>query len=179
MGEGQSWYVPSGEPANRFVPKAGAMPPLHLVDYQHSLRLCEDSTGLLVGPTDRRLAAAGLYVTNLRGESYYAAANRAADTRPRQPLKLVREPDNPHDRFAIAVHAGGSDSLVGYVNKQKARAWSKFLDDGVVIRAISIRGTDSGVPCDAVAVLAARPEVVTHLLGPRPAILPRPAFLLG
>lgn len=153
------------------------MPALHLVEYQGDLRLCEDSTGLLVGPTDRRLAAAGLYVTNLRGEKYHAKAAKAADLRPGQPLRLVPEPDNPHDPFAVAAFPARGDGPVGYVNKQKARAWSRLLSDGADWATVSLRGTGPGVACPAVAVLSATPAVVSHLLSPRPAGLPALAFL--
>lgn len=175
--DGESWYVPSDGPKDRFVAPPGSMLALHLIPYQNDLRLCEDRTGLLVGPTDRRLAAAGLYVTNLRGERHYLAANRQADTRPGQPLRLVPEPGNPHDPHAIAVHPERGDGPLGYVNKQKARAWSKVLAQGIELRAISLRGTAAGKPALAVAVLAAAPAVVEHLLSPRPTHLPTPVFL--
>jgi hypothetical protein len=152
------------------------MPRLHLVDYQGGLRLCEDTTGLLIGPTDHRLDRAGLYVTNLRGKKYYAEAARVADLRPGQRLRLVPEADNAYDPFAIAVYPAQGNDPVGYVNKQKARAWSKLLADGLRLDTISLRGTGPGVKCEAVTVLAAAPEVVTHQLSPRPAGLPRPVF---
>jgi hypothetical protein len=159
-------YVPSEGPADRFVPPPGGPHRLHLVEYQGGLRLCEDATGLLVGPTDRRLQRAGLYVTNLRGAAYYQAAAKQADLRPGQPLHLVPEPDNPHDAYAVAVYPNRGNGPIGYVNKQKAQ-----------LSAVSLRGTGPGVKCEAVAVLAAEPRVVAHLLSPRPSSLPRPAFL--
>lgn len=153
------------------------MPALHLVDYQGGLRLCEDRTGLLIGPTDRRLAAAGLYVANLRGEKHYAKAAKAADLRQGQRLRLIPEPDNPHDPYALAVFPARGDGPVGYVNKQKARAWSKLLTDGARWTTVSLRGTGPGQKCEAVAILSAAADVVAHLLAPRPAGLPQPAFL--
>ncbi|MYS22238.1 HIRAN domain-containing protein [Streptomyces sp. DvalAA-14] len=172
-------YVPSDGPKDRFVPPPGVMPPLHLIEYSDGLRLCEDSTGLLVGPTNRHLAAANIYVTNLRGMAHYAKAARAADLRPGQPLRLVPEPDNPHDRFAIAVHSADGIGPVGYVNKQKARAWSKLLAAGAGWGTISLGGTEPGKPCGGMAILSANPAVVRHVLSPRPAGLPTPVFLLG
>lgn len=162
-------YVPPDGPIDRFVSVPGAMPKLHLVDYQGGLRLREDVTGLLVGPTDRRLSHAGLYVTNLRGEQYYQAAAREADLRPGQTLHLVPEPSNPHDPFAVAVYAEHGEGPVGYVNKQKARIWSKLIAEGPVLRVISLRGTAARVKCEAVAVLAAEPRIVDHLLSLQPA----------
>ncbi|MEU0437240.1 HIRAN domain-containing protein [Streptomyces sp. NPDC006290] len=170
-------YVPSGEPRDRFVPPPGRLHRLHLIEYQGGLRLCEDATGLLIGPTDERLQRAGLYVANLRGVTYYQAAARQADLRPGQPLRLVLEPDNPHDAHAVGVYSNGGSGPIGYVNKQKARVWSRLIAEGAQLSAVSLKGTGPGVKCEAVAVLAAEPRVVAHLLSPRPASLPRPAFL--
>jgi hypothetical protein len=172
-------YVPSDGPKDRFTPPPGAMPQLHLIEYGDGLRLCEDSSGLLVGPTDRRLAAAELHVTILRGMAYYAKAASAADLAPGQPLRLVEEPGNPHDRFAIAVHSADGIGPVGYVNKQKARVWSGLLAEGAEWATISLRGTGPGKSCGAVAILSASPAVVRHVLSPRPAGLHTPVFLLG
>ncbi|MGW5048246.1 HIRAN domain-containing protein [Streptomyces griseoluteus] len=170
-------YVPSEGPADRFVPPPGGLHRLHLVEYQGGLRLCEDATGLLVGPTDRRLQRAGLYVTNLRGVAYYQEAAKQADLRPGQPLRLAPEPDNLPDAYAVAVYPNRGNGPIGYVNKQKARVWSRVIAEGAQLSAVSLRGTGPGVKCEAVAVLAAEPRVVDHLLSPRPSSLPRPAFL--
>ncbi|MER5504196.1 HIRAN domain-containing protein [Streptomyces sp. NPDC002766] len=170
-------YVPSEGPADRFVPPPGGLHRLHLVEYQGGLRLCEDATGLLVGPTDRRLQGAGIYVANLRGVAYYQAAAEQADLRPGQPLRLAPEPDNPHDAYAVAVFPNRGNGPIGYVNKQKARVWSRVIAEGAQFSAVSLRGTGPGVKCEAVAVLAAEPRVVAHLLSPRLSSLPRSAFL--
>lgn len=173
----ERFYVPSDGAKDRFVPPPGRMPRLHLIEYQEDLRLCEDETGLLVGPTDQRLHLAGLYATNLRGGRYYAKAARDADLRPGRLVRLIPEPDNPHDPSALSVHPEQGPGPVGYVNKAKARSWSKLLAEGVRLRAISLRGTGPGKPCNAVAVLAADPKVIDHLLSPRPIGLPAPVFL--
>ncbi len=156
------------------------MPSLHLIPYKDSsgeqvLRLCEDSTGLLLGPTDRRLSSIGIYVSQLRGERYYSAACRMGDFRPGRPVALHREPDNEFDSNALVVFDESGTHLAAYVNKQKARSLSNLIDSGTELRAISIRGTASGKPCDQVAILAASPHVVAHLLAERPAHFPRPA----
>ncbi|MER5821880.1 HIRAN domain-containing protein [Streptomyces mirabilis] len=116
-------------------------------------------------------------MANLRGVTYYQAAARQADLRPGQPLRLVPEPDNPHDAHAVAVYPNGGNHPIGYVNKQKAGVWSRLIADGAQLSAVSLRGTGPGTKCEAVAVLAAEPRVVAHLLSPRPASLPQPAFL--
>ncbi len=53
----ESWYVPSDAPSARFLGPDG-LPTLRLIPYQDAagervLRLIEDDTGLLVGPTHR------------------------------------------------------------------------------------------------------------------------------
>ncbi|GAA4399089.1 hypothetical protein GCM10023153_24740 [Ornithinibacter aureus] len=94
-----AWYAARDGNAARFVAADGGMPPLHLIRYRDSngetvLRLCEDSTGLLVGPTDRLSAPAGTYVPNLQAESYYKAACKACDFSPGAPVRLKGEPYN-------------------------------------------------------------------------------------
>ena len=176
-----SWYVPQDGNADRFV-GADGLPPLRLVHYrdragEYVLRLCDNTTGLLVGPTDRRLPRAGIYVSQLRGEFDHRAACRAGNFHPGEPVHLVREADNPHDRNAVAVYDATGSYLAAYVNKQKARMLTKLLDTGSPIEAISIRGTRANIACDQIAILAARPEVLQHLLSPRPPEAARPAFL--
>jgi hypothetical protein len=89
------WYVPVDGNRERFVAPAGGMPLLHLIRYhsggEHVLRLCQDSTGLPVGPTDRRLAPAGIYVSNLRGENHHKTACRRGDLSPGTAVRLKRE----------------------------------------------------------------------------------------
>ncbi|NJC70947.1 hypothetical protein HC031_14660 [Planosporangium thailandense] len=173
------WYVPHDGDRDRFV-GADGVPPLHLIVYgdtggESVLRLCEDTTGLLVSPSDTRLPRAGIYVSQLRGEAYHRTACEAGDFRPGRPVRLVREPDNEFDRNAVAVYDHAGLHPAAYVNKQKARMLSRLMDSGEPIEAISIRGTGSGIPCDQIAVLAASPEVLRRLLEPRPDHLPTPA----
>jgi hypothetical protein len=173
------WYVPKDGNADRFVGQDGS-PALHLIAYRDGggesvLRLCEDSTGLLVSPTDTRLLKAGIYVSQLRGEAYHQAACRAGDFRPGQPVRLVREPDNQFDANAVAVYDDAGKHLAAYVNKQKARSLARLMDSGKPVAAISLRGTGPGVACDQVGVLAATPQVLDRLLEPRPGHLPTPA----
>ncbi|HEX5542514.1 MAG TPA: HIRAN domain-containing protein [Micromonospora sp.] len=176
-----SWYVPTDGDKSRFE-GADGLPSLRLIPYRDSggeevLRLCEDATGLLVSPTDRRLPAVGVYVSQLRGEAYHQAGCRAGDFAPGAPVRLVREPDNPHDRYAVAVHDATGEHRAAYVNKQKARMLTKLLDAGEPLDAISIRGTAGGAPCGQVAIIAARPAVIDRLLSQRPDHLPVPAHL--
>lgn len=177
-GPHESWYVPKDDP-ERFNQTPV---PLRLIQYRDGsgeqvMRLCEDSTGLLVGPSDRRLAKVGVYVSQLRGEAHHVSGCRAGDFEPGSPVVLRREPDNPHDPNAVAVYDATGKHMAAYVNKQKAKMLSKLLDAGEPVEAISIRGTRSRTPCDQVAVLAAHPDVLAHLRSRRPAGAPKPAHL--
>ncbi|MEH1030007.1 HIRAN domain-containing protein [Micromonospora profundi] len=183
VGEGDGlpdrWYVPQGGDPDRFI-GANGLPTLRLIPYrdtggEHVLRLCEDDTGLLVGPTDRRLPRAGVYISQLRGEAHHRAECRAGNFTSGEPVRLVREPENPYDRNAVAVYDATGKYMAAYVNKQKARTLAKLMDSGAEIQAISIRGTRSGIGCDQVAILAASPDVLRHVLSPRPAGAPQPA----
>jgi hypothetical protein len=179
--DGDSWYVPAGKDESRFVGPDG-MPTLRLIKYRDSgaenvLRLCEDSTGLLVGPSDVRLPKIGIYVSQLRGEYYHQAACKAGNFAPGSPVRLVPEPTNEHDPHAVAVYDARGRNLAAYLNKQKARQVGKLLAAGEQLEAISVRGTGAGTPCEQIAVLAARPAILRRLLDPRPSHLPKPAHL--
>ncbi len=138
------------------------------------LRLVDDATGLLLGPTDRRLPKLGIFVGQLRGEYYHQAACKAGDFSPGAPLRVVAEPDNEH---AVAVYDSTGEHKAGYYNKQKARTVARHLSSGRTLAAVSFRGTRPGKSCPAVGVIAAEPDVLTRLLEPRPTHLPLPAHL--
>jgi hypothetical protein len=55
--------------------------------------------------------------------------------------------------------------------------YPKLMDRGEQLAAISIRGTAAGQRCPQIAILAAAPEFVRHLLTPRPMGAPLPAHL--
>lgn len=175
----ERWYAPSDGNKERFV-DAGGLPTLRLIPYtdtsgERVLRLCENDTGLLIGPTDTRLAHAGILVSQLRGETYHKDACRRGDFSPGAAVQLVPEPDNPHDHRAVAVYDATGEHHCAYVNKQKARAYLKRLAAGEQLEAISLRGTPVGKTCEQVAVLAASPRVLALLLSPRPDGAPVPA----
>ncbi|MGN6198839.1 HIRAN domain-containing protein [Humibacter sp.] len=176
-----SWYYPAGGDDSVFRGPDG-QPAIHVIPYtdssgEHVLRLVDDRTGLLIGPTDRRLPKLGLFVAQLRGESYRQADCRAGDFAPGSALRLAREPDNEHDPFAVAVFDATGRHKAGYFNKQKARVVSRVLSEGLELGAVSFRGTPAGRKCDAVGVIAAEPAVLAAILAPRPLGLAMPAHL--
>jgi hypothetical protein len=124
-----NWYVPRDRNYGRFI-GADGLPCVRLIRYPDPpdgeiLRFCDDLTGLIVGPNDLRLPYAGLLVSNLRGERYYPDSCKAGDFRPGVPVRLVPEPDNPHDDRAVAVYDKTGEHRASYMNKQKARAYLK------------------------------------------------------
>ena len=179
VGPNSSWYAPKDDPL-RFATVDGGLPPLHLIEYRDGsgervLRLCEDSTGLLVSPTDRRLARSSIFVSQLQSENYHKGACRSGDFSPGSSVRLVREPTNKFDANAVAVFAFEGDQVAAYVNKQKARTLARLLDGGEILEAISIRGTGPRQACEQIAVLVAAPKLISHLLSPQPRGLPKPA----
>jgi HIRAN domain len=172
-------YVPTDRDMSRFI-GADGLPSLRLIPYRDSsggdvLQLCEDTTGLLVKLQDARLPAAGVLASKLRGEAYYQDSCRAGDFRPGAEVMLVPEPNNPHDDRAVAVFDRTGQHRAGYMNKQKARAYlarRESSEDDLV--AISVRGQAPGVETPYVAIIAATPEVLAHLLSPRPEGAPAP-----
>lgn len=172
------WYAPRDGDGDHFLHSDG-VPALHLVPCRDTggemaLQLCEDATGLLVGPGDSRLPRAGVYVSQLRGQAFHRLGCMAGDFSPGAPVRLVREPDNEFDPDAVAVYDATGRHLAAYVNNQKARILARLIDSGEPVVAVSIRGTGPGRPCDQVAVLAASPGVLRRLLEPRPPHLPAP-----
>jgi hypothetical protein len=174
------WYAAPDGNAQRFIGEDG-LPTVHLIRYGQGeemvLRFCEDSTGLLVGPTDRRLLPAGLLVSNLRGGRYYEQDCRAGDFAPGAEVRLVPEPDNPHDSQAVVVFDRTGRYRAGYVNKQKARAYLKRLAAGEQLIAISLRGSGPGVDTGVVSILAATADVLAHVRAHRPPGSPAPAYI--
>ena len=177
-GSDLGWYAPQDGSSDHLL-RSDGVPALHLVPCRDTggemvLQLCEDATGLLVGPGDSRLPRAGVYVSQLRGQAFHRLGCMAGDFSPGAPVRLVREPDNEFDPDAVAVYDATGRHLAAYVNNQKARILARLIDSGQPIQAVSIRGTGPGRPCDQVAVLAASPGVLRRLLEPRPPHLPTP-----
>lgn len=64
-------------------------------------------------------------------------------------LKIVREPHNPHDANAIAIHAFGQ--RIGYIPRQANRALSKRLDSGLPT-SIVLADLPTGLPWEQALV---------------------------
>ncbi|MCG8656759.1 HIRAN domain-containing protein [Yimella sp. NH-Cas1] len=170
-------YLGEGERTDLIGPDG--LPQVHLVEQVYDgevvLRFCDDASGELMTAEARRLTAAGIWAGKLRGRNHYADAARRADLRPGRRLVLVRQSDNPHDAHAVAVTAAGSNEVIGFIDKAKARQLAKQLDGGVNLSVVSLAGTGPGVACGSITYAAAMPEVIAHITGLRPNTAARPA----
>lgn len=87
-------------------------------------------------PPDRRFRLA------VAGESFGDRQKVIARLKAGDPVRLVPEPDNPHDPFAIRVEARGG--MIGYVPARNAARLASELDGGARVRATIERIARSG-----------------------------------
>ncbi len=71
--------------------------------------------------------------TKIAGVSFEGRQDIIAGLRVQAPLELRRQPDNPHDCNAIAVHYGNLQ--LGFFNKRLAARLAPLIDDGARYRA--------------------------------------------
>lgn len=163
-------YLPQDGDLDRFVNGEG----LHLIPWQrgpwrtHELRLCDDSTGFLVGAADRRLHAANIVVSTLYDADVDRRAwgNRRAV--PGQQVQLVRALNHPSNPQAVGVISiREPDLFLGWIKWGKSRTVANWLDAGLPLRAMSLRSS----PC---VVLVAEPHIVKGIRRRRPRHLPPP-----
>lgn len=69
----------------------------------------------------------------LAGSQYYRLAELQRNIRAGDPLELVRDADNVHDKNAVAVRWHGQ--ALGYLPRKENRAVAKAMDDGETVRA--------------------------------------------
>jgi HIRAN domain len=119
--EERYWYPESG----------GAV---WLAGYQ----LVEPESGRYLGRDDPALTDRGLRVAGVAGAGRHHAQELQSDAvEPGQRLELRRDPDNPHDPNAIAVHAGAGQ--VGWVPRELAAELAPQLDEGETLSAVVLR----------------------------------------
>jgi len=143
-----SVYLSTERQAELLVPRADGLPPLHLVRHAGALWLAEDTTGKLINVDNRYLRRLGIFGVKVRGTRYYTGRARLG------PAALVREPDNPHDPNAVAIHVGGE--MLGHYNKGMARSLAKRLDAGEPLQAAVIS-------TDPAKVISAPSDILRHL----------------
>jgi len=80
----------------------------------------------------------------LAGFQYYEGEKVWDRMRPRDPLALIREPDNTYDRQAVAVYWRGNK--LGYVPRDENAAVAQMLDRGESLKAEIVRLRESQNP---------------------------------
>lgn len=67
-------------------------------------------------------------------------------------LRLVREPDNPHDAWAIALHTRRGEHL-GYIPRTSNRPIARMIDQGMQIVAMILKVETDAEPWNRVSIL--------------------------
>jgi hypothetical protein len=98
-----------------------------------------DGDGRFLGRDAPELQARGLRVSGVAGAArHHAEALADEAVAPGRPLELRRDPDNPHDPSAIAVHVPGG-LQVGWVPRELAAEIAPELDAGRQWSAVALR----------------------------------------
>ena len=106
-----------------------------IVGYQ----VVEPDLGRYLGRDAPELAERGLRVLPVAGAgAHHAEALRSEGAAPGARLDLRRDPGNPHDPNAIAVHAEGGEQL-GWVPRDVAAELAPELDAGNPYAAVVLR----------------------------------------
>lgn len=145
-------YLPSEHFDSLLTPNAEGLPPLYLKWHNGALWLAEETTGLLVNVGNRSLRKLGIWSVSIRGSKYYPQ-----DSTRIGPATLVREPDNPHDKNAVAVDCGGT--IIGHYNKQMAVGLARALDGGATLDCYIV----SVGPDNPIKAIAAESSTMAHL----------------
>jgi hypothetical protein len=103
----------------------------HLVDPASGRYLARDAP---------ELAARGLRVVGVAGAGRHHADALVSDAaEPGRRLELRRDPANPHDANAIAVHGAAGGEQLGWVPREVAAALAPELDQGRPWAALVLR----------------------------------------
>jgi HIRAN domain len=104
-------------------------------------QLVDTESGRYLARDAPELAARGLHVVGVAGAGlHHAEAIDSDAVGPGRPLSLRRDPDNPHDPNAIAVHAvDEAAEQVGWVPRELAAELAAELDAGSEWSALVLR----------------------------------------
>lgn len=141
----RSDYVPKDEEARYLTRDAAGLPTLRLVDAGDRLVIWSPlDGGALLNPKGPGLRSLGLCTSYARGSAHHAAVYRTADLQKGRWIDLRREPENAHDRNAVAMHLPGSTARLGYVGRGRARVVARRMDAGEDMAGVTIWGPDRG-----------------------------------
>ena len=103
-------------------------------------QIVDPDSGRFLARNAPELHARGIRVAGVAGAGqHHAEAVASEAVEPGRPLELRRDPANPHDANAIAVHAAGGGEQVGWVPRELAAELAPELDAGREWAAISLR----------------------------------------
>ena len=161
----RSEYLSPEEEKARVTLNSDGLPTARLTRERDRLLLKTDSGGW-VNPKSTQTYRLGIYSFQIRGTSHYEAAVKAGRFTPGAPVRLVREPDNPHDPNAVAVYAEKGRSVAGYINKANAARVARLMDSGIEMVAVSMRGGAAGKDATVPHILVCERRIMEHLLRP-------------
>jgi hypothetical protein len=102
-------------------------------------QLVDHASGRFLARDAPELAERGLRVVGVAGAGrHHGEALASDDVAPGRPLRLRRDPGNPHDANAIAV-VGSSGDQVGWVPRELAAEVAPELDAGQSWSAVVLR----------------------------------------
>lgn len=102
-------------------------------------QVVDAESGRYLARDDPKLAARGLRIAAVAGAArHHAGALASNAAEPGRRLKLRRDPGNPHDPAAIAVHADDGQQL-GWVPRELAAQLASELDAGRAWSAVVLR----------------------------------------
>lgn len=138
-------FVPK-ETETAYLTRNGAgRPNIKLVDTGDRLSIWSpEGAGAFINPKGPGIRHFGLYASYATGADYYERTFRSADVSMGAWVDLVRDPDNEHDRNAVAICPPGSSQPFAYVQKARAAAIARRMDQGEDMAAISLRGPGPG-----------------------------------
>ena len=103
-------------------------------------QLVDPDSGDYLGRDAPQLAEQGLRVAGVAGAGqHHVEALQTELVAPGEPLELRRDPGNPHDPNAIAVHPARGGDQVGWVPREIAEELAPELDSGKAWSAVVLR----------------------------------------
>lgn len=139
-------YVSKDEEARYLTRDENGLPTVRLADAGDRLGIWSPlDGGALINPKGPGLRQClGLCTSYARGSGHYASAYRAADLSYGRWVDLKREPENVHDKNAVAMCTPGSRVPFGYVGRGRAVSVARRMDAGEDMAGVTIWGPGRG-----------------------------------
>lgn len=137
-----------------FHERSDAAPAAELVD-----GLFAEAERILARGDYEGIADAESFHTKLAGVTFEGRQERIARLAPATPLRLERQPDNPHDQWACALHDPAGEQ-VGFFNRRLAAALAPAIDGGADydVTVTEVTGGEEGASLGVNVVVERRGE---------------------